>query len=177
MCFQHEEISLHRTRTIHEVDSRGCSRHRTKNTLVRTLQWTIPTLEHICRYKSAMRLATNNEVVLCKTFTSTLSDKHLHGLLYWNQVQSMDGLSWKSNSRKAIRFKKGVTLANLNPKEDILPFEIHGTWKAMEECQKLGLVKSIGVSNYTLEKLQILLEKATIRPAVNQVCIFSWLFL
>lgn len=66
------------------------------------------------------------------------------------------------------RVRQGAPMFNYS-KEDLLPFDIQGTWKAMEECSKLGLVKSIGVSNYTCEKLAKLLEKATIPPAVNQV--------
>ncbi|CAI9757312.1 unnamed protein product [Fraxinus pennsylvanica] len=53
--------------------------------------------------------------------------------------------------------------------EDMLHFDINETWKAMEECYKLGLAKSIGVSNYSCAKLSKLLENATIPPAVNQV--------
>ncbi|XLR35015.1 hypothetical protein S83_062915, partial [Arachis hypogaea] len=29
-------------------------------------------------------------------------------------------------------------------KDDLLPFDIEGTWEAMEECQRLGLAKFIG---------------------------------
>ncbi|XP_057446772.1 protein REDOX 2-like [Lotus japonicus] len=54
-------------------------------------------------------------------------------------------------------------------KEDLLPFDIEGTWKAMEECYKLGLAKSIGICNFGTKKLTKLLEIATITPAVNQV--------
>ncbi|KAJ4765228.1 NAD(P)-linked oxidoreductase superfamily protein [Rhynchospora pubera] len=39
----------------------------------------------------------------------------------------------------------------------------------MEECQRLGLTKSIGVSNFTTKKLEELLAFAKISPAVNQV--------
>ncbi|KAI3910715.1 hypothetical protein MKW92_008476 [Papaver armeniacum] len=39
----------------------------------------------------------------------------------------------------------------------------------MEECQKLGLTKSIGVSNFSSEKIQELMSTASIPPAVNQV--------
>lgn len=39
----------------------------------------------------------------------------------------------------------------------------------MEDLVHKGLVKSIGVSNFSPEKIQALLETATIRPAVNQV--------
>ncbi|XP_072092653.1 methylecgonone reductase-like isoform X1 [Arachis hypogaea] len=30
-------------------------------------------------------------------------------------------------------------------KENLLPFDMKGTWEAMEECQRLGLARSIGV--------------------------------
>nr|KYP36644.1 NAD(P)H-dependent 6'-deoxychalcone synthase [Cajanus cajan] len=39
----------------------------------------------------------------------------------------------------------------------------------MEECHKLGLTKSIGVSNFSPKKLENLLSFATIPPSVNQV--------
>ncbi|CAB4265294.1 unnamed protein product [Prunus armeniaca] len=42
-------------------------------------------------------------------------------------------------------------------------------WEGMEECQKLGLTKSTGVSNFSCKKLEILLATAKIRPAVNQM--------
>ena len=43
------------------------------------------------------------------------------------------------------------------------------TWAAMEDLVDKGLVKSIGVSNFSPEKIQILMEGARIKPAVNQV--------
>lgn len=52
-------------------------------------------------------------------------------------------------------------------------FDMQGTWEAMEECYRLGLAKSIGVSNFGIKKLNKLLENATIPPAVNQVWRFS----
>ncbi|CAJ1952197.1 unnamed protein product [Sphenostylis stenocarpa] len=55
-------------------------------------------------------------------------------------------------------------------KENVMPsFDMKGIWEAMEECYRLGLVKSIGVSNFGIKKLSQLLENATIPPAVNQV--------
>ncbi|XP_020241986.1 methylecgonone reductase-like [Asparagus officinalis] len=55
-------------------------------------------------------------------------------------------------------------------KVDIFPFfDTKGTWGAMESCKRLGLVESIGVSNYSCKKLSQVLEIATIPPAVNQV--------
>jgi diketogulonate reductase-like aldo/keto reductase len=43
------------------------------------------------------------------------------------------------------------------------------TWKAMEECVKLGLTKSIGLSNFNSQQIQRVLDTATIKPVVNQV--------
>jgi diketogulonate reductase-like aldo/keto reductase len=39
----------------------------------------------------------------------------------------------------------------------------------MEECVKLGLAKSIGISNFNTQQINRVLEVATIPPAVNQV--------
>ncbi|PRQ41301.1 putative oxidoreductase [Rosa chinensis] len=54
-------------------------------------------------------------------------------------------------------------------KEDLLPMDFKSVWEAMEECQKLGLTKAIGVSNFSCKKIEILLSTAIIPPAVNQV--------
>lgn len=43
------------------------------------------------------------------------------------------------------------------------------TWSAMEECQKAGYAKSIGVSNFNAEQIERILKNCTIKPAVNQV--------
>lgn len=43
------------------------------------------------------------------------------------------------------------------------------TWKALEGCVKLGLVKSIGISNFNSEQIKRLLTKAEIKPVTNQV--------
>ncbi|KAF5747532.1 non-functional NADPH-dependent codeinone reductase 2-like [Tripterygium wilfordii] len=42
-------------------------------------------------------------------------------------------------------------------------------WEDMEECQRIGLTKSIGVSNFSCKKLENLLATVKIPPAVNQV--------
>jgi len=47
--------------------------------------------------------------------------------------------------------------------------EHQARWKQMEELKAQGLTKSIGVSNYHPEHLDLLLETATIPPAVNQI--------
>ncbi|KAJ1383889.1 NADP-dependent oxidoreductase domain [Sesbania bispinosa] len=52
---------------------------------------------------------------------------------------------------------------------EIVPFDMKGVWASMEECQRIGLTKAIGVSNFSIKKLEKLLSFATIPPAVNQV--------
>ncbi|KAG5869125.1 hypothetical protein JTB14_023935 [Gonioctena quinquepunctata] len=43
------------------------------------------------------------------------------------------------------------------------------TWKALEECVKKGLARSIGISNFNRKQVERVLAVATIKPAVNQV--------
>ncbi|XP_059649752.1 D-galacturonate reductase-like [Cornus florida] len=55
------------------------------------------------------------------------------------------------------------------PKECIQPLDIKSVWEGMEECQKLGLTKGIGVSNFCVWRLEELLSIAKIPPALNQL--------
>lgn len=43
------------------------------------------------------------------------------------------------------------------------------TWKALEKLYKEGYIRAIGVSNFTINHLQQLIENAEIIPAVNQI--------
>jgi diketogulonate reductase-like aldo/keto reductase len=43
------------------------------------------------------------------------------------------------------------------------------TWRAMEKLVKDGVVRSIGVSNFTIPMLEELLSQCEISPAVNQI--------
>jgi polyketide reductase len=52
---------------------------------------------------------------------------------------------------------------------EIVEFDMKGVWMSLEECQKLGLTKAIGVCNFSINKLEKLLYFATIPPIVNQV--------
>lgn len=61
-----------------------------------------------------------------------------------------------------IKDAEGKTSLDLALTMDHLP-----TWKAMEKMVALGLVKDIGVSNFTIAKLEKLMEGATIKPAVK----------
>ena len=50
-----------------------------------------------------------------------------------------------------------------------VPLDMEGVWRAMEECHRLGLARSIGVSNFSAAKMSRLLAFAAVPPAVNQV--------
>lgn len=67
-------------------------------------------------------------------------------LVHWPVVQDGDG---------ALRPLEGIPVAE--------------TWQALEACVDAGLVKDIGVSNFSVAKLKRLLTTARIKPSVNQV--------
>ncbi|WP_411375546.1 aldo/keto reductase [Arthrobacter sp. MPF02] len=53
----------------------------------------------------------------------------------------------------------------MQPKQD----KYVDTWKALIELQKRGRVKSIGVSNFTVEGLQRLIDETGVVPAIHQI--------
>jgi 2,5-diketo-D-gluconate reductase A len=53
----------------------------------------------------------------------------------------------------------------MQPKQD----KYVDTWKALIELQKRGRVKSIGVSNFTQEGLQRLIDETGVVPAIHQI--------
>ncbi|KAL4282068.1 hypothetical protein GQ457_03G007630 [Hibiscus cannabinus] len=50
-----------------------------------------------------------------------------------------------------------------------VPMDLRSVWAAMEDCQRLGFTKSIGLSNFTCKKVAYILSIAKIPPVVNQV--------
>lgn len=52
---------------------------------------------------------------------------------------------------------------------------IADTWAALEKQVRAGKIRSIGISNFTIEQTQELLKTATIPPAVNQIEAHPWL--
>jgi len=64
--------------------------------------------------------------------------------------------------------------AGLNPKDTngkliYSDVDYLDTWKALENCVRLGLTKSIGISNFNSVQVQRILDSCTIKPVTNQV--------
>lgn len=55
------------------------------------------------------------------------------------------------------------------PSDVVAAGTLKEVWQAMEQCVKEGLAKSIGVSNFNVGGLRMLIPQCTVRPAVNQV--------
>ncbi|QLL78749.1 aldo/keto reductase [Ligilactobacillus saerimneri] len=55
------------------------------------------------------------------------------------------------------------------------PFgDIAGAWQALEDAQKAGKIRSIGVSNFTPDRLLDLELMSNVKPAVNQIEVSPW---
>ena len=52
--------------------------------------------------------------------------------------------------------------------------DVYGAWRAMEEAQKEGKIKSLGVSNFWPDQLENLQLGNYVKPAVNQIEINPW---
>lgn len=48
-----------------------------------------------------------------------------------------------------------------------------GSWKAMEEFYRAGLIRSIGLSNFQRHHIEALMQEATVTPHVNQIRLFA----
>ena len=76
-----------------------------------------------------------------------------------------------------VVFQEGGSLfpADDNGKQLYSDIDYIETWPALEECVKLGLTKSIGLSNFSKDQTERILSVATIPPANNQVLfLYFW---
>lgn len=73
------------------------------------------------------------------------------------------------HSPMAFKENLGLNPTDENGKLIYTDVDYVDTWKAMEECVRSGLVRSIGVSNFNSKQLQRILDICTIKPVTNQV--------
>lgn len=79
-------------------------------------------------------------------------------------------IHWPVAFKPQVFFPKGA--------DDYIPLEqapISETWQAMEECVAKGLVRQIGVCNFSRKKLKDLLDKGNIAPMMNQIELHPYL--
>lgn len=50
-----------------------------------------------------------------------------------------------------------------------IDYDYLDTWRGLEECQRLGLTRSVGVSNFNSKQLDRLLLACSIKPVMNQI--------
>ena len=75
-----------------------------------------------------------------------------------------------------VAFAPGVPYAR--KREEFVPLAdqpISETWKAMEACVAAGLVRHIGVCNFSVAKLDALCGQAAIQPEMNQIELHPYL--
>jgi len=52
--------------------------------------------------------------------------------------------------------------------------DVVGAWRALEEANQAGLIRAIGVSNFSADQLKNLELTTTIKPVVNQIEVNPW---
>lgn len=52
--------------------------------------------------------------------------------------------------------------------------DVMGAWRALEEAQKAGKIRAIGVSNFYADQLKNLELSTSVQPAVNQIEVNPW---
>lgn len=97
------------------------------------------------------------------TLEKTLSDLNLEYLdLYL--------MHWPIAYKKNVQYHSSA--------DDFIPIEelpISDTWEALEKTVSRGLCRHIGVSNFSIKKLEALLQTAHIKPEMNQLELHPYL--
>ncbi|MEX2512853.1 MAG: aldo/keto reductase [Cyclobacteriaceae bacterium] len=89
-------------------------------------------------------------------------------------MQSMQDLQLDYLDLYLIHWPVAVKRQVLFPEKesDFLTYKeapLSGTWKGMESVKQKGLTKHIGVSNFNSSKLKEVMEKAQVKPELNQI--------
>lgn len=104
-------------------------------------------------------------ILMALYFVRSRYSTHKYGALFFEK-QKLLRTKW-TQIHWPFRLKDG---AHKPPEAgEVLEFDMESVWKEMENLVKDGLVKDIGVCNYTVAKLNRLLRSANVTPAVCQV--------
>ena len=72
-----------------------------------------------------------------------------------------------------VAFGQGKSESGGPEIDEALTADVTPTWRAMEALVDKGLVKHIGVSNFTIERVKAVLDKARIKPAVSALASYE----
>ncbi|KAJ7268009.1 Aldo/keto reductase [Mycena rebaudengoi] len=93
------------------------------------------------------------------------------------KYSGVDGLDIKTSINNSLK-NLGVSYVDLylihHPR--LATPDIPTAWKEMEDIQEQGLVKSIGVSNFEVNDLAILLASAKVKPVANQILLHPYVY-
>lgn len=78
-------------------------------------------------------------------------------------------MHWPVSFKKPAKPRERFPINPETGATHVVEVPVEDTWKAMEALVEKGKVRSIGVSNFTSERIEKLLKTAKIKPAVNQV--------
>jgi len=92
-------------------------------------------------------------------------------LIHWPVAFEFNGLDLSDISQS---MKLNVNTSS-SIKAQLAPVTIQDTWRQMEKLVEDGLVRSIGVSNFSVQSLLDLCAHAKIQPAVNQIEVHPYL--
>mgnify|MGYP003953420967 CR=1 FL=1 len=94
--------------------------------------------------------------------------KALKETLHYLRLDYLDAylIHWPVATKFSCHYRHAQSSSDYIPLAD-LPLE--DTWQAMIECQKAGLTRHIGVSNFSINKITQLINNTGISPSINQV--------
>jgi len=100
-----------------------------------------------------------------------------HDIYITTKYSGVDGLDIETSIQNSLK-NLGVQYVDLylihHPRLAIP--DIPTAWRKMEDFKNDGLAKSIGISNFEVKDIQILLASAKTKPAVNQILLHPYVY-
>lgn len=93
---------------------------------------------------------------------------HIHRLVNIGTLADIWKIHWPVSFQKSPDGNRFP----INPEDGgvfVIDVPAQDTWKAMESLVKKGKIRSIGLSNFTRERIEDLMDTAEIKPALNQL--------